>query len=376
MRMAAIRKAFPGVLAVGNGNFDLKAGEIHALVGENGAGKSTLIKILTGVHQPDSGQIELEGHPVSFHSPIEARDAGIAAIHQEFTLVPAMSVRANLFLGREHTRHGIIDDSYERDQSSAVLQRLGLSIDPDTLVAELTVAQQQLVEVARALLADSKVLVMDEPTAALAPREVEALFVILKEITSRGIGVIFISHRLDEIFEIADRITVMRDGLTIDTRAASNYTRRQLIEQMVGRSLEDEFPRHRPAPKEICFVVRDLKGPKLGPISFAVKSGEVLGLAGLMGAGRTELARLIFGADHSTSGSIELDGKPLRYKIPSRGDSGRDLPAHRGPQAAGTGAGSLGRGQLRPPESSKLVPIRLDQQAQGTNSLYGTGIVA
>ncbi len=316
VRMTALRKSFPGVQAVGNGNFDLRPGEIHALVGENGAGKSTLIKILTGVHRPDSGTIEIDGQPIEFHSPVEARHAGIAAIHQEFTLVPAMTVRANLFLGRERTHHGIIDNNFERTQCEPVLERLGLSLDSDTLVSELTVAQQQLVEIARALLSECRVLVMDEPTAALAPREVEALFDILKEITGRGIGVIFISHRLDEIFEIADRITVMRDGLTIDTRTSQNYTRRQLIEQMVGRSLEDEFPRHRPAPKDICFVVRNLAGPGLGPISFAVKRGEVLGLAGLMGAGRTELARLIFGADPAISGEVELDGRRLHISSP------------------------------------------------------------
>ena len=316
LKMSGIRKSFPGVQAISSGSFDLRAGEIHALVGENGAGKSTLIKILTGVHAADKGEIRIDGQPVAFRSPVEAHHAGIATIYQEFTLVPFLPVRANLFLGREKTRHGLIDIAHEYQKAIELFDRLHVRIDPETLVSDLTVAQQQLVEIARALLTDARILVMDEPTAALTPREVESLFAILRELAARGIGIIFISHRLDEIFEIADRVTVMRDGITVDTKNTSNYTRRLLIEQMVGRSLEEEFPKVSAKTGDIRFEVRNLSGGPVTDISFSVRAGEVLGLAGLMGAGRTEVARLIFGADPKQSGDIFLDGARLHIKSP------------------------------------------------------------
>jgi len=314
--MRGIRKSFPGVQAIREASFDLQAGEIHALVGENGAGKSTLIKILTGVHQADDGDIGLDGRTVRFTSPLDSHRAGIATIYQEFTLVPALSVRENLFLGQEKTRFGMIDAQLERHAASSVLARLGVEIDPDVRIVDLSLARQQLVEIARALLADCKILVMDEPTAALTPHEVESLFTVLRELTTRGIGIIFISHRLDEVFAIADRITVMRDGATIDTRKAVEVNRRQLIELMVGRALEDEFPKVRSGCGEVGFEVRNLRGGPVKDISFAVRHGEVLGIAGLMGAGRTETARSIFGADPKTDGEILIDGKPVEIRSP------------------------------------------------------------
>jgi ribose transport system ATP-binding protein len=316
LAMKGIRKAFPGVVAVSSASFELQPGEIHALVGENGAGKSTLIKILTGVHRADSGKVILIGSEVIFSSPLAARRAGIAAIYQEFTLVPTLTVAANLFLGRERTRRGLIDSRREYQQANEWFKKLGVVIDPDVLVHDLNVAQQQLVEIARALATDARILVMDEPTAALTPNEVEKLFVLLHELAARDIGIIFISHRLDEVFKIADRVTIMRDGQTITTAKAAELNRNQLIELMVGRPLESEFPKLPAAFGDICLEVHDLSGGKVRSVSFQVKRGEVLGMAGLMGAGRTEVARLIFGADPKTSGEIRVDGKDANIKSP------------------------------------------------------------
>ncbi len=316
LALTGIRKSFPGVLAVSSASFDLYPGEVHALVGENGAGKSTLIKILMGVHPPDAGEIIMEGRRVAFSSPIAAHKAGIAAIYQEFTLVPSLSVRANIFLGRESGRATVIDAKSERQHATELLARLGADIDPDSLVADLTVAQQQLVEIARALHVEARILVMDEPTAALTPREVSALLAALRELTDRGIGVIFISHRLDEIYRIANRITVMRDGETIATENTGSLSRHRLIELMVGRPLDEEFPKSAAVVGDVCFEVRHLRGGGVEDISFTVKAGEVLGMAGLMGAGRTEVARLLFGADPKITGEVIIDGVPVDIKTP------------------------------------------------------------
>jgi ABC-type sugar transport system ATPase subunit len=316
LAMKGIRKAFPGVVAVSSASFELLPGEIHALVGENGAGKSTLIKILTGVHRADAGEIILFGSEVVFTSPLAARRAGIAAIYQEFTLVPTLTVAANLFLGRERTRRGLIDAQREHEQANELFKKLGVVIDPDALVQNLNVAQQQLVEIARALATDARILVMDEPTAALTPNEVEKLFVLLHELAARNIGTIFISHRLDEVFKVADRVTIMRDGKTIATAKAAELNRNQLIELMVGRPLESEFPKLPARCGDVCLEVRNLSGGKVKNVSFQVKRGEVLGMAGLMGAGRTEVARLIFGADPRESGEICVDGKDSDIESP------------------------------------------------------------
>jgi ribose transport system ATP-binding protein len=314
--MRGIDKIFPGVKALTGALFELRPGEIHALVGENGAGKSTLIKILNGVHQADGGEIVLFGRPVSIESPVAALAHGIATIYQEFTLVKALSVRANLFLGREVLRKGLIDIHHERIKASETLARLGAGIDPDALVSELNVAQQQIVEIARALAADARILVMDEPTAALTPREVEKLFVVLRDLSGRGIGVLFISHRLDEVFEIADRITVMRDGKTVVTKPKAEMDRRALIEYMVGRPLEEEFPKAPAERGEVVIEVRNLYGGPVKDVSFSVRQGEVLGIAGLMGSGRTDLVRLIFGADRKTAGVVLLNGRRVTIASP------------------------------------------------------------
>lgn len=317
IEMTGIRKSFPGVQAIGSAAFDLYAGEIHALVGENGAGKSTLIKILTGVYRQDDGEIKFKGRPVSFRRPLDAQLAGIATIYQEFTLVPELTVAANIFLGHEKIRKGFIDHSKEYQTARMLLNQLGADFDADSLVSDLTVAQQQMVEIARALARDADAIVMDEPTAALAPREVEHLFSILHGLIEEGIGVIFISHRLEEVLAIAHRITVIRDGVTVGTRPAGDFTRAELIEKMVGRPIEQEYPKKQIPIGETCCEVRGLSGGPVFNISFSVARGEILGVAGLMGAGRTEMARLIFGADRKDKGDVFLHGHRLNIKAPN-----------------------------------------------------------
>ncbi|MFH0878899.1 MAG: sugar ABC transporter ATP-binding protein, partial [Lentisphaerota bacterium] len=316
LEMIGISKSFPGVQAVRSATLELLAGEIHALVGENGAGKSTLIKILTGVHRRDTGELRLNGRPVDFRHPLDAQRAGIAAIYQEFTLVPSLSVTANVLLGHELTRRGLLDQRRERRLTARILTRLGAEIDPTALVAELTVANQQIVEIARALAREASLLVMDEPTAALTPQEVARLFDVLHELTERGMGIIFISHRLDEVAAIARRITVMRDGATIITRRTDELPRRRLIEFMVGRPLEQEYPKSTARPGDTLLEVRGLCGGFVQNVDFTVRAGEVLGLAGLLGAGRTETARLIFGADRREAGDILLSGRLVAIASP------------------------------------------------------------
>jgi ribose transport system ATP-binding protein len=316
LELRGVSKAFPGVLAIKNADFDVRAGEIHALVGENGAGKSTLIKVVTGAHPPDRGCIRLQGEEARLSNPFDALRRGVAAIYQEFTLVPGLTVRENLFLGRERARLGWPDRAHERDRTRGIFQQLDAAIDPECRAGDLTVAQQQLVETARALLADARLLIMDEPTAALAPREVERLFDVLRRLKAQGRGIVFISHRLDEVLRIADRVTVMRDGETVGTLPTADLTRDRLIERMVGHLLEREFPKETADLGRHVLTVERLRGGKVREASFHVREGEVLGLAGLVGAGRTELVRLLFGADRLESGTIRLFDEPVRIMTP------------------------------------------------------------
>ncbi len=316
LRIAGVTKSFPGVQAIRAASLEVYPGEVHALVGENGAGKSTLIKVVTGAHHPDQGRLEVAGQPVRMRTPGDAFRAGIAAIYQEFNLVPALTARENLFLGRERTRSHLCDTRSERRRAREIFARLGARFDPEVLVRDLTVAQQQLVEIARALLADARILIMDEPTAALTPREVDALFAILGELRRRAIGVLFISHRLNEVFRLADRVTIMRDGVTLGTWPVAELTREQLIERMVGRPLDQEFPKARVRPGAERLRVENLRGGRVPGASFTVRAGEIVGIAGLVGAGRTELARLIFGADRPRGGRIWLDGEPVTIHSP------------------------------------------------------------
>ena len=315
--MKGIRKSFPGVQALRGVDLDVHAGEVLALLGENGAGKSTLIKVLGGAHRADAGVLELDGAEVSFGSPQEARAAGIAVIHQEFNLVPGLTAAENIFLGQEATRAGFVARGEERRRAADLFQRLGAAIDLDVPCSQLTTAQQQLVEIARALARDTRIIVMDEPTAALTAGEVSRLFEIIRDLQSRGIAIIYISHRLDEIFALADRVVVLRDGRNVGTRPLEGLGRNELIEMMVGRELADEYPRRTTTPGPVRLVVSGLcRGKAVRDVSFTVRAGEILAIAGLVGAGRTETLRLIFGADKRHAGELVLDGRRLDIRSP------------------------------------------------------------
>ena len=314
LRMTGIGKAFPGVQALKEIDLELRAGEVLALLG---AGKSTLIKIVGGAHPPDAGTLELDGEPLDIRGPTDSQAAGIAVIYQEFNLVPGLSARENIFLGQETTRAGFIAADEERRRVRELFDRLGASIDPEVPCGWLSVAEQQEVEIAKALSQNARLIVMDEPTAALSPSEVERLLEVVRELKAQGIGVIYISHRLNEIFEIADRVTVLRDGGHVGTKPIGEFTRDSMIELMVGRSLDQEFPKAAAELGEARLVVRGLsRGRRVREVSFGVRRGEVLGLTGLVGAGRTETARLIFGAARCAAGIITLDGKTLRLRSP------------------------------------------------------------
>jgi D-xylose transport system ATP-binding protein len=326
--MESITKSFPGVKALDGVTFDLHQGEVHALVGENGAGKSTLIKILAGVypHRQYGGDITLDGSPRQFNSVRDSEQAGIAVIYQELSLVKDLSVAENIFLGREPRRFGIInwEDLYGRAQK--LLDDLHLAIDPLTPVRHLGIGQQQLVEIAKALSQEARIVVLDEPTAALTDAEVETLFGILNDLRARGVGMIYISHKLDEVFHISDRVTVLRDGQTIDTIATSETNEPQVIGKMVGRAVDQIFPESRHDRGEVIFEVRDVtvEDPSVpgkllvDQVGFTARKGEVLGIAGLMGSGRSELLMAIFGAHPGRQhAQIFVNGTKVRINNPN-----------------------------------------------------------
>ncbi len=321
LELRHIRKQFPGVLALDDVDFDIKPGEIHALLGENGAGKSTLIKIASGVYAPDEGEIRIAGEPVKLNNPREAQEHGIATIYQELLLYPELSVAENIFMGHApRTRLGAVDWPEMRRQALELLASLNIhDMDVTRKVGLLTVGNRQRVEIAKALSMDARVLIMDEPTAAITEADVEQLFEIIKLLKERGVAIIYISHRLHEVFEIGDRVTVLRDGQYINTRPVAETTEPELIHMMVGRTIDNLFPKLDAPIGDIVLEVRDLnRRPLTRNISFHVRAGEIVGLAGLIGAGRSELAHVIFGYTPAESGQILIEGKPVKINTPAQ----------------------------------------------------------
>ncbi|WP_330477621.1 sugar ABC transporter ATP-binding protein [Streptomyces platensis] len=322
LRVEGVTKSFPGVRALDGVDLTLRAGEVHVLLGENGAGKSTLIKMLSGAHRPDEGRLLVDGDEVTVRSAQDAERLGIATIYQEFNLVPGLTVAENIFLGRQpRSRLGLVDKKTMRTRAAELLRRVRLDVSPNTPVAELGIARLQMVEIAKALSLDARVLIMDEPTAVLTSEEVETLFEIVRELRDAGVGIIFITHHLEEIGALGDRVTVLRDGRSVAEVPAST-DEDELIRLMVGRDIAEQYPRRRPdEPGAPLLRVRGLTrngspaGPVFEGIDFEVRAGEVVGLAGLVGAGRTEVVRAIFGVDRYDAGTVEIDGKEL-----ARGD--------------------------------------------------------
>ncbi|HEY3039424.1 MAG TPA: sugar ABC transporter ATP-binding protein [Pyrinomonadaceae bacterium] len=315
--MRHIRKTFPGVVALDDVDFDLRRGEVHILLGENGAGKSTLMKILSGAYQKSAGQIVFDGQDVEIKNPKHALTLGISTIYQEFNLIPHLSAGENIFLGREPRWFGLIDQRAIFQAATRALKGLGLTLDPHKLIKELKVAEQQMIEVAKALSLDARILIMDEPTAALTEHEIKELFAIIRSLRDKGVSIVYISHRMEELFEIGDRVTVLRDGRTVGTYDVREMSKSELIRLMVNRELTELFPKERAelGPEVLRVEGLNTQGG-LKDISFSLRKGEVLGIAGLLGAGRTELARAIFGLDKIASGTISINGSPQRIGSP------------------------------------------------------------
>jgi ribose transport system ATP-binding protein len=321
VEMEAISKDFPGVHALRGSRFELRGGEVHALVGENGAGKSTLMKILAGVYRMDAGRIRFKGTDVDIQSPRMAQQLGISIIHQELSLMPNLTVAQNIFIGREPRGRVpfTLDDRELNRQATALFERLHLAIDPQAKVANLTVARQQMVEIAKALSYRAEVVIMDEPTAALTDTEIDELFRIIRHLREGGVGVVHISHRLEELKRISDRVTVMRDGQYIATVETKDASIERIISMMVGRTIYETAPEiPETANPQIVLDVRGLnRGRFVRDVSFNVRRGEILGFAGLVGAGRTEVARAVFGADRIDSGTIAVNGRPAHIRTPA-----------------------------------------------------------
>ncbi len=319
LKMTGICKSFPGVRALYKVDFDLYAGEVHALMGENGAGKSTLMKVLTGIYARDEGEIEYFGESIHLKNTREAQDLGICIIHQELNMMNHLSVAQNMFIGREKSRGIFLDDKVIIEESRQLLNQLGIDIDPKETLGNLTVGKQQMVEIAKAISLKSKLLVLDEPTAALTDSEIEHLFNVMRDLKTKGVGMIYISHRMDEIARITDRVTVLRDGEyvgTIDTKGSSHD---QIVKMMVGRTIfeEPKMTSNCPPDAPVILEVENLNaGRMVQDVSFKLRKGEILCFSGLMGAGRTETARALFGADPKSSGTIRINGKEVTINSP------------------------------------------------------------
>ncbi|MCL6378323.1 ribose ABC transporter ATP-binding protein RbsA [Pectobacterium brasiliense] len=320
LQLQGITKSFPGVKALSGAALNVYPGKVMALVGENGAGKSTMMKVLTGIYRKDAGSIHFLGKEVDFSGPKASQEAGIGIIHQELNLIPQLTIAENIFLGREFTnRFGRIDWNKMYAEADKLLKRLNLRYDSRRMVGDLSIGDQQMVEIAKVLSFESKVIIMDEPTDALTDTETASLFSVIKELQSQGCGIVYISHRLKEIFEICDDITVFRDGQFIGERPVSDLEEDTLIEMMVGRKLEDQYPRSNKVSGEVRLKVQNLSGPGVDSVSFTVRKGEILGVAGLMGAGRTELMKILYGALPRTGGNVTLDGRDVVTRKPQDG---------------------------------------------------------
>ncbi|WP_327248318.1 sugar ABC transporter ATP-binding protein [Streptomyces sp. NBC_01320] len=319
LALEEVSKSFGAVRALRGVSLRLYAGEAHALAGENGAGKSTLIKALAGVHRPDTGTVLLDGSPVEFHGPADARDAGVAVIYQEPTLFPDLSVAENIFVGRQPTRSfGRVDHRAVKQAAADLFARLGVDLDPEQPARGLSIADQQLVEIAKALSFDARVLIMDEPTAALTGSEVSRLFGVVRTLREQGAAVLFISHRLEEIFELCQRVTTLRDGTWISSEPLAGLTEDDLVRRMVGRDLDELYPKQETETGEPALTVRRLtREGVFTDVSFEVRRGEIVGLAGLVGAGRSEVARAVFGVDRWDGGEVEVLGRKLKPGAPS-----------------------------------------------------------
>lgn len=320
IEMRGIDKSFGGNAVLKEAGFLLDHGEIHALMGENGAGKSTLMKILTGVYTKDAGQVIVDGQEVCYKNPQEAEKAGIVFIHQELNVLFDLTVEENMFLGKEiHGRFGVCDKKAMRAEVRKILDRLGVSIDPQQRMSELSVGQQQMIEIAKALMVDAKVIIMDEPTAALTQSETEVLFQVVRSLKEKGVSIVYISHRMDEIFELCDRITVLRDGSYIDTKRIQDTDMNDVVKMMIGREIGERYPLREASIGEVVFKVEGLTCPGVfKDVSFEVHAGEVLGVSGLMGAGRTEIMQAIFGNMPHVTGKLFLNGEEIHNHNPGQ----------------------------------------------------------
>jgi ribose transport system ATP-binding protein len=317
VEMKHISKSFPGVIALDDVTFNLKAGEVLALLGENGAGKSTLMKILSGVHAKDDGEMIIFGNVIENLTPKKAQELGIAIIHQELNLCGHLSIAENIFLGREKLRFGLLSDKQMRKETEKILKRLNIHLDPETPVRDLPVSKQQMVEIAKAVSSNAKILIMDEPTSALTASEITDLFKVIRKLKADGCGIVYISHRLEELQHIVDRVTIMRDGKYIASMNFADTTMPQIIAHMVGREIQERYPRVSCKRGKMILQVKNLSAGKMvRDVSFELYEGEIVGIAGLMGAGRTETTRAIFSADPKDSGEIYLDGKPVTINKP------------------------------------------------------------
>ncbi len=312
-------KTFPGVKALNGASLNLYEGRVMALLGENGAGKSTLIKVMTGIYKKDSGIMTLYGKNAEFHGPRESQDAGIAIIHQELNLISNLTIAENIFLGREKTSFGKIDWKEMYSDADELLGKLRMTHSSKELVGNLSVGEQQMVEIAKALSQKAKIIVMDEPTDALTDKETDSLFNVIRELMGENKSIVYISHRLKEIFEICDDVTIMRDGKFISEKEVRDITEDQIIESMVGRKLEEQMPRVNVEPGPVSLEVKNLKGDYVNDVSFTLREGEILGVAGLMGSGRTELAKTIYGFYKVTSGTVSIGGKEVKINSPEEG---------------------------------------------------------